>query len=97
MASNVKVEISSIANFSEILKKESTSMLNIVDDLIKMTADMEDFFDTPAARMMKDGLMQYLNQSKTPCTNLGKIAENIDKYKDIYANVIKKQSDSVRG
>lgn len=95
--SNVKVKISSVEAFSENLKTESVNMLNIVDDLMKMTSNMEDFFDTPTAKIMKDGLMNYLNQSKIPCTNLGKIANNIDKYKDIYETLIKKQDDSVRG
>ena len=97
MASNVYVDIETISKFSIDLKEEASNMNSILSDLISMTMDMEKFFDTPTAKIMKDSLINYLNDSITTCNLLDTIGENVSKSKSIYETAINNIDSSTRG
>ena len=97
MASNVYVDIETISKFSIDLKEEASNMNSILSDLISMTMDMEKFFDTPTAKIMRDSLINYLNDSITTCNLLDTIGENVSKSKSIYETAINNIDSSTRG
>lgn len=97
MASNVYVDIETISKFSIDLKEEASNMNSILSDLISMTMDMEKFFDTPTAKIMKESLINYLNESINTCNLLDIIGENVNKSKLIYETAINNIYKSIRG
>ena len=97
MASNVYVNVETIDKFSTDLKGEAASLNSILSDLITMTMDMEKFFDTPTAKIMRDSLINYLNDSITTCNLLDTIGENVSKSKSIYETAINNIDSSTRG
>ena len=97
MANNVKVKTNSLDELSNSFKNSSINLNNILDYLIDSTMNMEDFFETPTARIMKDSLITYLKDSKITCNNLDELGNTIIKSKEYYEEFIDKASDTVGG
>ena len=97
MATNVYANTTTIDQFSNDLKNEASSMNSILEELITLTQDMEQFYDTPTAKTMKESLLSYLNDSIETCKTLDSIGNTVSKAKDIYETTISNMSSSVRG
>ena len=97
MASNVFVDIETVDTFSKNIKNKASNMNNILDELISATMEMENFFETPTAKKMKESLITYLNNSKITCEELDEIGNNVDLSKRRYELAINSMVESTRG
>ena len=95
MEHNFAVNIATVKRLSEEMKVESENLKAIVNNLIRITNEMETFFDTPTAKVLKEGLIRYLNNAKRPCENLKDLSEKIKIFSENYNNLYKKTGQSV--
>ena len=84
---NFQVNIDSVDKFSKETRNTSLRLEEILDYLIRITNDMPEFFDTPAANMLQEYLLEYLNNSKNQCNRLGELSNKIDFFNKNYINI----------
>ena len=95
MKTNINLKTDSINELSNELKKGSINLNNILDYLINLTIDMDNFFDTPTAKIMKDSLIEYLKNSKESCNNLNELSNTVLKSKELYELLHQQTRDSL--
>ena len=95
MKTNINLKTDSIDELSNELKKGSINLNNILDYLINLTIDMDNFFDTPTAKIMKESLIEYLKNSKESCNNLNELSNTVLKSKELYELLHQQTRDSL--
>ncbi len=95
MKTNINLKTDSINELSNELKKGSINLNNILDYLINLTIDMDNFFDTPTAKIMKESLIEYLKNSKESCNNLNELSNTVLKSKELYELLHQQTRDSL--
>ena len=92
---NFQVNIDSIKTFSNELKDGAVELEEILNYLESLANGMSDFFDTPAAQKMQEGLLEYLKKSKKPCRELKDLSNKIDLFNKNYINIYNSTRRSV--
>lgn len=92
---NFQLNLNSIEKFANDLKKESGNLVEIIDYLIRITYDTDTFFDTPSAKIMSEGLLDYLKKSRITCANLEKVANKVKLFNRSYSNLYDSTKRSV--
>lgn len=95
MSKELKVNINSVDNFSSDLKKKSDDLLEIIEYLLSISKDMDNFYDTPESKVLNEGMIKYLNNAKLPCYKLGDLAYKVKLFSQNYSNVYNDISRSV--
>lgn len=95
MKTNINLKTDSINELSNELKKGSINLNTILDYLINLTMDMDNFFDTPTAKIMKESLIEYLKNSKESCNNLNELSNTVLKSKELYELLHQQTRDSL--
>ena len=95
--SKTLTNVSSLEEFSKSLKNESSSLNGMIDELLKLTEDMEKFFNTPTSRLFKESLISFLTNSKKKANNLDLIGDNVHEISLVYANTVNNNEKAVNG
>ena len=95
MSKELMVNINSVNNFSVDLKNKSNELLDIIDYLLTISKDMENFYNTPESKILNEGMIKFLNNAKIPCYKLGDLAYKVKLFGQNYSNVYKDISRSV--
>ena len=70
-------------------------LLEIIEYLLSISKDMDNFYDTPESKVLNEGMIKYLNNAKLPCYKLGDLAYKVKLFSQDYSNVYKDISRSV--
>ena len=94
MERNFIVNMNSIDKLSNELRTSAYKIDDILDYLIRITGDMDTFFDTPSSKILREGLTNYLVKSKTNCQTLSELSNYIKLFNKNYSNMydVTKQS-----
>ncbi len=95
MIKKVKVNCDSIKKLATDVSNHGEKINLLLDDLIKETALMEQFFDTPTCKIMKEKMVAYINGSKQyiykKCDAKVNLLNNIAKLYSDTSDVISKK------
>lgn len=92
---NFKVNIDSVEKLSDVVQKTSGNMDEILDYLIRITNDMDMFFDTPSEKILNEALLRYLNQSKETCKTLKDLSNSIKLFNKNYNSIYNATRQSI--
>jgi hypothetical protein len=97
MAYNFHVNINSVADFAEDIKKSALNLEDILDYLFASSRDIDSFFDTPSANTMQDALLRYIQEAKKSCQRLNDLSNKVALFNSNYRNMYDTTSQSVGG
>ena len=84
MKYNTIIDSETINTFAECIENESVKLNEMIDKMLLLSQNMEKFFNTPTGIVMKDSLIEYLNNSKKTCESFGVYGTKLKKLNGLY-------------
>lgn len=97
MNHNFRINLDSINKLATETRNTSLKLEEIINYLILITNEMEDFVDTPSSHIMQEALLRYLNDAKKPCNKLNELSVKISLFNQSYTNMYNITETSVGG
>ena len=97
MEQYLKANVDSIDSFAKVIKESSDTIDMTLDKIIKLTDEMDKFFNTPTGKNVKETMLLFLDNMRKENSDLLTYSGLINNASVLYSNTMKSIFKSVGG